>query len=80
MEKTIATFSLSRMEEWFLHLDYRFLGMHHDYRCRKKIMKEGQNIYILHLIIMIMVTSNAEVSAGSYSQARHFTVLDSMQM
>lgn len=46
----------------------------------KKIMKEGQNIYILHLIIMIMVTSTAEVSAGSYSQARHFTVLDSMQM
>lgn len=28
------------MEEWFLHLDYRFLGMHHDYRCRKKL-KEG---------------------------------------
>lgn len=46
----------------------------------KKIMKEGQNIYILHLIIMIMVTSTAEVSAGSYSQAWYFTVLDSMQM
>lgn len=46
----------------------------------KKIMKDGQNIYILHLIITIIVTSTDDVSAGNYSQARHFTVLDSMQM
>lgn len=67
------------MEEWFLHLDYRFLGMHHDYRCRKKL-KEGKNVYILHLIIMTMVTSTAELCAGNYSQAWHFAVLDSVQM
>lgn len=46
----------------------------------EKKLKEGKNVYILHLIIMTMVTSTAEVCAGNYSQAWHFAVLDSVQM